>query len=133
MTATFILHVAGLFILVAASEMLNGIARTIFLNKRVGVPNAKRISLLTALALCLLICYYYVPHLNIGTDGGLLLLGVSLSLFMGMFDIVVARFIVKARWETILDDFNIRKGNLLGFGMAAMAFCPLLASRIGNV
>jgi len=130
MTASLILHVAGLFVLVAASEMLNGIARTVFLNRRVGVVNAKRISLLPALALCLLICYYYVPFLHIRTDTGLLVLGVSLSLFMGMFDIVVARFIVKARWETIMDDFNIRKGNLLGLGMAAMAFCPLLASRI---
>ena len=130
MTATFLLHVAGLFVLVAASEMLNGIARTVFLNKRVGVAKAKRIALLPALALCLLICYYYVPLLQIRTDTGLLVLGVSLSLFMGMFDIVVARFIVKARWETIMDDFNIRKGNLLGLGMAAMAFCPLLASRI---
>ena len=34
---TFMMHVIGLFILVAASEMLNGIARTIYLNKRVGV------------------------------------------------------------------------------------------------
>ena len=48
MSATFILHVAGLFVLVAASEMLNGIARSVFLNKRVGVMNAKRISLLPA-------------------------------------------------------------------------------------
>ena len=132
MTASLILHVAGLFVLVAASEMLNGIARTVFLNRRVGVVNAKRISLLPALALCLLICYYYVPFLHIRTDTGLLVLGVSLSLFMGMFDIVVARFIVKARWETIMDDFNIRKGNLLGLGVVAMAFCPLLASRMGR-
>jgi antibiotic biosynthesis monooxygenase (ABM) superfamily enzyme len=78
----FIMHVIGLLILVAASEMLNGIARTIFLNKRVGVMNAKRISLMAALALCLLICYYYVPLLQIKTDGGLLVLGISLPLFM---------------------------------------------------
>ncbi len=129
---TFILHVIGLFILVAASEMLNGIARTIFLNKRVGVMNAKRISLLPALALCLLICYYYVPFLHIRADGGLLVLGISLSLFMGLFDVVVGRFILKMRWETILDDFDIRKGNLLGLGMAIMALCPLLASRMGG-
>jgi hypothetical protein len=132
MTATFILHVAGLFILVAASEMLNGIARMILLNKCVGVMNAKRISLLPAMALCLLICYYYVPFLRIRTDTGLLILGISLSIFMGLFDIMVARFIVKARWDTILDDFNIVKGNLLGFGMVAMVFCPLLASKFGH-
>jgi len=55
------MHVIGLFILVAASEMLNGIARTVLLKKRVGVTKAKRIALLPALALCLLICHYYVP------------------------------------------------------------------------
>ena len=133
MPLTFIMHVVGLFILVAASEMLNGIARTVFLNKRMGVANARRISLLPALALCLLICYYYVPFLNIRTDAGLILLGIALSLFMGVFDIVVGRLVVKARWEVILDDFDIKKGNLLGLGMVAMVFCPLLATKIARL
>ena len=126
----FAFLVAGLFVLVASSEMLNGIARTLFLNRRLGAANAKRVALLPALALCLLICFFYVPLLEIATDGGLLLLGVSLSLFMGTFDVAVGRFVVKARWAAILDDFDLRKGNLLGVGLVAMAFCPLLAMRI---
>jgi hypothetical protein len=129
---TFVLLVAGLFVLVASSEMLNGIARTLFLNRRVGVANAKRLSLLPALALCLLICFFFVPLLKVRTDGGLLLLGVSLSLFMGLFDVAVGRVVLKARWGTILDDFDIRKGNLLGAGLLAMALCPLLAVRIAR-
>jgi hypothetical protein len=118
------------YIFVAAVETLNGIARTVFLNKRVGALNAKRLSMISALSLCLLICYFYLPLLHIRTDRGLLLLGISLSSFMLVFDIALARFVVKARWETILDDFNIFKGNLLAVGMIVMAFCPLLASRI---
>ena len=129
----FALLVAGLFVLVASSEMLNGIARTLFLNRRLGAANAKRVALLPALALCLLICFFYVPLLEIATDGGLLLLGVSLSLFMGTFDVTVGRFVVKARWAAILDDFDLRKGNLLGVGLVAMAFCPLLAMRIARL
>jgi hypothetical protein len=39
---------------------------------------------------------------------------------MGLSDIMVARFIVNARCDTILDDFNIVKGNLLELGMVAM-------------
>lgn len=97
------------------------------------MQNAKRIALLPALALCPLICYYYVPFLHITTDTGLLVLGISLALFMGLFDIAVGRFIVKARWDAILDDFNIRKGNLLGLGMVAMAFCPLLAAKFAHI
>ena len=129
---SFALHVAALFVLVASSEMLNGIARTLFLNRRFGVAHAKRPALLPALALCLLICFFSVPLLKIRTDGGLLLLGVALSLFMGAFDLAVGRFVVKARWETILGDFDIRKGNLLGVGLVAMALCPLLAMRVAR-
>ena len=129
---SFILHVLGLFVLVASSEMLNGIARTLFLNRRVGVANAKRLALLPALALCLLICFYYVPFLNIRTDEGLLLLGMVLSLFMGLLDVAVGRFVVKMRWAAILADFDIREGNLLGVGLVAMALCPLLATRLAR-
>ena len=130
---SFALQVLGLFVLVASAEMLNGIARTLFLNRRVGAAGAKRLALLPALALCLLICLFYGPLLRIRTDGGLMLLGVSLSLFMGLFDVAVGRFVVKMRWEAILGDFDIRKGNLLGVGLVAMAFCPLLAMRIARL
>lgn len=121
------------FLLVASSETLNGIARTVYLNKRVGIKKAKRMSMVSALILCLLICYWYIPLLNIRTDKGLLLLGISLSSFMALFDIVLGRFVVKANWETIIDDFNLVKGNMMGLGMIVMALCPLLASRIPHI
>jgi hypothetical protein len=125
-----IVKIVCFYILVAAAETLNGIARTVFLNKRVGALNAKRLAMISALSLCLLICYLYLPLLQIRSDRGLMLLGISLSSFMFIFDIVLARCVARARWETILDDFNIFKGNLLAVGMIVMAFCPLLASRI---
>lgn len=118
------------YVLVAASETLNGIVRTIYLNKHLGVMSAKRISMLPALLLCLLICYFYVPLMGITTDTGLVFLGISLSAFMLVFDIIMGRYVAKARWSAILDDFNILKGNLLAVGMVVMAFCPLLSSRI---
>jgi hypothetical protein len=124
-----IIKITLFFGLVASSETLNGIIRTIYLNRKVGAKTAKQLSMIPALMLCLLICYFYVPLLNITTDKGLMVLGLSLSLFMVLFDIVLGHFVVKARWSTILDDFNLAKGNLLVIGTVAMAFCPLLASR----
>jgi len=109
---------------------LNGIARTVFLNKRMGIPNAKRLSMVSALSLCLTICYFYIPTLNIHSDRGLIMLGISLSLFMLMFDVVLGRFVMKAKWSTIFDELNLLKGNLLVPGMVVMAFCPLLSSKI---
>jgi hypothetical protein len=49
---------------------------------------------------------------------------------MLVFDLVVGRYVVKARWKTILDDFNIFRGNLLAVGLIVMALCPLLSTRI---
>ncbi len=118
------------YILVASCETLNGIARTVYLNKRLGVLTAKRVSMVPALLLCLAACYFYVPVLGITTDTGLVVLGVSLSLFMLMFDIVMGRFVAKVPWGVILDELNIFKGNLLGLGMVVMSFCPLLSSKI---
>ena len=97
----FITKIACLYVIVASSEMLNGIARTVYLNKRMGVTNAKRMSMLSALSLCLLICYSYVPTMRISSDKELQLVGVSLSLFMLMFDMVLGRYVIKAKWSTI--------------------------------
>jgi hypothetical protein len=40
---------------------------------------------------------------------------------------------VNIRWEAILDDFDVRKGNLLALGMVAITFCPLLAMKIARL
>lgn len=128
-----IVKIICLYVIVASGETLNGIARTIYLNKRIGVMKAKKVSMLSGLSLCLLVCYLYVPQLNINSDRNLLFLGISLSLFMLIFDILLGCFVIKAKWSTIVDEFNIFKGNLLAAGAIVMAFCPLLSSKIPRV
>lgn len=128
-----IIKIFCFYMLVASGETLNGIARTLYLNKRVGTKNAKKISMLSGLLLCLLICYFYVPQIGIATDNGLVLLGISLSSFLLLFDIVLGRFVMRARWSTILGELNIFKGNLLGVGLIVMAFCPLISSILGRL
>jgi hypothetical protein len=71
--------------------------------------------------------------MGITTDKGLIFLGISLSVFMILFDIIMGRYVAKAKWPTILDDFNIFKGNLLAAGVVIMAFCPLLSSKIPRI
>jgi hypothetical protein len=102
MNITDIAYVACFYVLVASGETLNGIARTVFLNKRIGVVRAKRVSMLSGLLICLLICYLYVPQMGIHSDSGLLFLGISLSLFMLFFDIALGRFVMKVKGQRFL-------------------------------
>jgi len=133
MDVYFFVKVVLFYILIASGETLNGIGRTLFLNKRVGVVKAKRISVIPALILCLLICYFYVPVIGITTGKGLIILGMSLSAFMLVFDVMLGKFVMKAKFSVIFDDLNIFKGNLLGVGLILMAFCPLLAMVLRRV
>ncbi len=133
MDITNIAEIVFFYVLVASAETLNGILRTVYLNKRLGIMPAKRISMLPALFLCLLICYFYVPIMDLTTDTGLVFLGMSLSAFMIVFDIIMGRYVAKAKWSAILNDFNIFRGNLLAVGVVVMAFCPLLSSKIPRI
>jgi len=122
-----ILRIFGLYLLVASTEMLNGIIRARYLNRRLGLKNAKRLSLIPALLFCLLICFFYVPAMHVQHDSGLILLGVSLAAFMFTFDVLLGRFVIKMPWRKILEDFDLRQGNLLAVGLALMALCPWVA------
>lgn len=121
------LKILFLFLLIALSEMVLGILRTLYLNKFFGVKLAKQISILPALLLCLIICYLYLPYFNINSKIGFIFLGISLSTFMLIFDIIVGRFLMKMSWQKILEDFNILKGNYLSIGLILMALCPFFA------
>ncbi len=128
-----LIKIVCFYILVAACETLNGIVRTVYLNKRLGAPLAKKASLISALLLCLAACYFYVPLIGITSDAHLMLLGISLSFFMLAFDAILGRCVMKTSWPVILDELNIFKGNLLGSGAIMMAFCPLLSSKLPRV
>ncbi len=123
-----IVKIICFYVLVASGETVNGIYRTLYLNRRMGIKTAKNVSILSALFLCFLICYFYVPIIGITSDTGLILLGISLSVFMLLFDIILGRFVMKVRWSVIMDDLNIFKGNFLCIGLIVMAVCPLLAT-----
>jgi len=90
MNITGIAYIVCFYVLVASGETLNGIARTVFLNKRIGVVRAKRVSMLSGLLICLLICYLYIPQMGINSDSGLYIrdfagYGMGLSA-VGFFD-----------------------------------------------
>ena len=133
MPAALVIKIVCLYILVAAGETLNGIARMFILNRLLGVKRAKQISLITALCLCFVICYVYVPTIGFTTGPDLIWLGVSLSVFMITFDVVLSRCVMKSPWPKILNEFDLRQGNLLTLGVIFMAFCPLLALRIPRI
>lgn len=127
------LKLVGLCLSLAAVETLHGIVRNGVVAPRVGTKRAKRLSIFSGSILAFVVCYIWVPTLGIGAIAPLLLVGLLLTAFMALFDILLARYALKLKWRVILKDFNPQHGNYLSIGLVLLVFMPALAMRAQNV
>ena len=124
------IKISSICLMLASVETLHGIARSIFVVPRIGNKRAKQYSVISGTLLAFAVCYIMVPWLNINIVYQLILIGLVLAVFMALFDIVLARFVVKMKWESIINDFNPAKGNYLIFGMIALIIIPYAVMKL---
>ena len=118
------------WVLIAVAETAHGILRVKVLNPRFGDRRARRFSVLTGTALILLIGWFVVPWVGPSSPEECLAVGALWLALMAAFDVGIGRFCFHLSWRRIAEDFDIRKGGLLGYGMAALFFTPLLIAGL---
>lgn len=116
--------------LIAIAEVVHGILRVRFLNRRVGDRRARQIAVFTGSGLILIIAWALVPWINPGTVGQCYWIGLLWFVSMLAFEIGFGRFVFRASWKRLLSDFDFRQGGLLSIGMAILFFAPLIAAKI---
>jgi hypothetical protein len=125
------LHKAFLvWILIAAAEVLQGILRVRFLNRRVGDHRARQIGVFTGSAFLLVIAWVLAPWIGASSVRQSLGIGFMWLVLMLAFEVGFGRLVFRASWQGIASDFDFRKGGLLSIGMAALFFAPLLAAKL---
>jgi hypothetical protein len=130
MTLDSALRVLALCVVLAGTETLHGIARTVWLAPRVGKARATQISIVSGSLLAFVICYLLVPGVGLVSQPGHLALGAVLALFMAGFDAALGKLLLRRSWRKILDDFNPATGNYLLFGLALLVVFPLLVTLL---
>lgn len=121
-----ILRVVSLCVALAGAETLHGIFRAAVLVPRTGKQRALKISIATGSVLAFGVCWLLVPGIGITDPAGLLALGFVLALFMGSFDVALARLLLRLPWHKVLRDFDPRSGNYLSLGLALLVCMPYL-------
>lgn len=116
--------------LIAIAEVLHGILRVRFLNRRLGDRRARQIAVFTGSGLILIIAWALVPWINPSTVAQCLWIGLLWLLLMLAFEIGFGRFVFRASWKRLLSDFDFRQGGLLSIGMAILFFAPLIAAKV---
>jgi hypothetical protein len=119
-----------IWLLIAVAEVLHGILRVRFLNRRVGDRCARQIGVFTGSAIILVIAWIAIPWVRPGSAMELLAVGLLWLVLMVAFDIGFGRFVFHASWDRIAAEFDVRRGGLLGFGMLFLFGAPLLAAKL---
>lgn len=114
----------------AGAETLHGIFRNAVIAPRLGTKKAKQLSLISGTLILFVICYFWIPNLGINSAVSLWAVGLFLAGFMGLFDVVLGRYVMKLRWKMVLRDFDLRQGNYLLVGLLVLSGMPLLVMKL---
>jgi hypothetical protein len=118
------------WLVIAVAEVLQGILRVRFLNRRVGDHRARQIGVFTGCCLVFGIAWLTLPWIGAVTWPNLVVVGLLWFALMLTFDLGFGRLVFRFPWSRIAADFDPRRGNLLGFGMLFVFAAPLLVAKL---
>jgi hypothetical protein len=118
------------WLVVIVAESVHGTLRTLYLAPAIGDFPARRVGVFIGSALIFVIALGFIRW--IGTQSRRQLLGIG-ALWVALtiaFEVGLGRAVLHLDWARILADYDLSRGGLMGFGLLAMFFIPLLAARI---
>jgi hypothetical protein len=107
----------------------NGAARQAWLLPQLGEPAARVVSTLILCGVVVLLTWLTISWIGPATalDAmkiGLLWLGLTLA-----FEFLVGHYVFRQPWNTLLEDYDIRRGRIWVLALLVVVLAPLLAAR----
>jgi hypothetical protein len=118
--------------LIAIGEIINGTFRVKYLQRKHGLHRAKQISCLSGIIIFTAITWFFLPWVGPNNLFHCFLIGSIWATLMLLVDIYFGRLVFKYSWSKIIEDFDLRKGNLLSVGMLILFFCPAIVFTISS-
>jgi len=110
--------------LLAFGEVVNGNVRVRVLHRLYGKKRAKIISFFSGTTIIFAISWFSLPWVSPANFTDCYKIGFVWLLIMLGLDIYFGRYVFRLTWITIIADFNLLKGNLLGAGMLLLFLSP---------
>jgi len=83
------IKVLCLCLMLAGVETLHGVARTVFVVPKIGNKRARQYSVISGTLLAFAVCFVMVPWLDVHEGYSLIFIGLILTVFMALFDIIL--------------------------------------------
>ena len=118
------------WLLIVAAESVHGTLRQLFLAPLVGDFPARRISFFTGMALIFAIACLSIRWLAAPNDKALFIAGALWAVLTLAFEFGLGFFVLGYTSGRMLEDYDVARGGLMGFGLVFMVFAPYLAARL---
>ena len=119
----------AIWLLIIIVESIHGTLRQLYLAPLIGDFRARRISVFTAIALIFVITLLTIRWLRTHHTGTLVRVGAVWVTLTFLFEVGLG-LVVGYDWNRIFEDYDLSKGGLMGLGLLAMLFTPLIAARV---
>ena len=118
------------WLVVIVAESVHGTLRTLYLAPAIGDFPARRVGVFIGSALIFVIALAFIRWIGAQSRRQLLGIGALWVALTIAFEVGLGRAVLHLDWARILADYDLSRGGLMGFGLLAMFFIPLLAARI---
>lgn len=122
------LRAVAAWLALIAAETLHGIARTLFLQPAVGDQRARQIAVFSGCVVIFAVAAATIRWIAPRGGKALLVVGALWVLLTICFEIGLGRALGYS-WDRLIEDYDPRRGGLLGLGMFFLLWAPYLAAR----
>ena len=126
----YLVRALAVWLLIIFAESVHGTLRQFFLAPLIGDFAARRIAFFVALLLIFLIAYFFIRWISAPNVKSLFAVGLMWMILMTLFEFGLGLFVMNYSWARMLEDYDVSRGGLMGFGLLLMIFAPWLATKV---
>ena len=122
-----------IWLVIVFVESVHGMLRQIFLAPLVGDFPARRIAFFIGMGLIFLITYVFIHWIRAVNSKRLFAVGLIWAVLTLLFEFGLGYFVLGYSSERMLEDYDVSRGGLMGFGLLFMVFAPFLAAKLRDL
>jgi hypothetical protein len=126
----FLKSALGMWLILLVVMFTNGIIRVTVLQPRLGEDTARQVATVVGIVLILALSLVFVRRLDLPTGAELLAIGVLWLVLTVIFEFGMG-ISSGASWETMLADYDIRRGRLWPVALVVILLAPWLWGKAG--
>ncbi len=120
----------AVWLVIMLAESVHGSLRQIFLAPAIGDFTARRIAFFTGMLLIFAVAYLLIRWIAAPSTPTLFAVGGMWAALTLAFEFGIGYFAFGYTRERMLEDYDVSRGGLMGFGIVYMVFAPYLAARV---